>query len=290
MPCPLAARLPGLLVTFLVLPTAALAQTAAPTGVVFAVDGSALLRDMGPDLHRAVADAGLPLAVQTFGWSHGAGRVFSDLRGQARHRDKGQELAGRILAHRQAHPADRIVIVAHSAGAAVTLAAAEGLPAGTVDRIILLAPAVSARYDVRPALAATREGIDAYHSSKDLISLTLTMTGTTDGWNGASAGRGGFDAADPGLRQYAWQADMAPTGNWGGHFGSTRPEFLRAYVVPLLAAAPPPAGAPGEPIATPANGGRFALTVRGASPQPAGPQPPAGPSGIAPISNSLRIP
>ena len=53
-------------------------------GVVVVHDGSGGLRPMGADLGRAVADFGLHLKVLPFEWSHGAGRVFSDLCGQQR--------------------------------------------------------------------------------------------------------------------------------------------------------------------------------------------------------------
>jgi pimeloyl-ACP methyl ester carboxylesterase len=210
-----------------------------PEGVVFAVDGSGCLREMGCDLTRAVADAGLPLCVETFTWSHGRGRVLSDLRHRSRHATKGEELAAAILARRHACPGGRIVVVAHSSGAAVVLAAAECLPACAIDRIILLAPAVSCRRDLGPALCVSREGIDSFYSHKDWTSLSLAVTGTADGWGHTSAGRLGFEATACAecsrLRQYPWDASMSKFGHTGGHWSCTRFEFLRAYVVPLLA-------------------------------------------------------
>lgn len=251
----------ALLISLLFLPTVhACAQTLAPPvlpspeGVVFSLDGSGCLREMGLDLTCAVAEAGLPLCVQPFAWSHGRGRVLSDLRHTAHHRSKGEELASLILAHRHAHPTGRIVVVAHSSGAAVVLAAAELLPECAIDRIILLAPAVSCRRDLGHALRVSREGIDSFHSHKDWISRCLLLTGTADGWGCSSAGRGGFE---PGtceeyarLRQYPWQACMGDAGHTGGHYGCTRLEFLRTYVVPLLAcdaSQPGPVSAPLPP-------------------------------------------
>src|SRR5204863_8018990 len=103
-------------------------------------------------LATVVAEAHLPLTVSEFNWSHGGGRIFADLRSQSNHRTMGKQLASAVLAQRAACPNGRVVIVTHSAGAAVTLAAADCLPDHSVDRIIMLAPAVSPGCDVRPAL------------------------------------------------------------------------------------------------------------------------------------------
>jgi hypothetical protein len=212
--------------------------------VIFCVDGSGCLREMGPDLSQAVAEAGLPLTVDCFSWSHGRGRVLADLHGHEHHRDKGKELAGAILAQRRNCPGGKIYLVCHSSGAAVGLAAVECLPPGAVDRIILLAPAVSPQYDLRPALRCACEGIDVFTSRRDLLSCTLALVGTADGMHCLSAGRVGFTAPPAcrcdaalyaNLRQHPWESCMGAAGHLGGHFGCTRAGFFRAYLVPLLA-------------------------------------------------------
>ena len=58
------------------------------------------------------------------------------------------------------------------------------------------------------------------------------------------AGRVGFSPPCPSaadtvlyarLRQHAWDPSVEWTGNNGGHYGSHHPQFMRAYVLPLLA-------------------------------------------------------
>jgi pimeloyl-ACP methyl ester carboxylesterase len=211
--------------------------------VVFAVDGSACLRHIGDDLRRAVYHAYLPLQVLDFPWSYGPGRVFADLRCVSHHKAKGQELAGLILAYRQSCPDATIHLVCHSSGAAVVLSAAEDLPPGSVDRIVLLAPAVSSGYNLRPALACAREGIDCFYSPWDLTSCSLGLVGTTDGCHLPSAGCLGFTSVVDGqggrgyqnLRQHRWSVAMREVGHFGGHYGCTHFGFFQAYVVPLLA-------------------------------------------------------
>jgi hypothetical protein len=212
-------------------------------GEVYTLNGSGCLRSITDDLQRAVGEAGLPLHVVDFAWSNGLGRIFTDLRCQSHHQAKGEELAGLILAHRYSHPGGRIYLVCHSSGAAVVLAAVKCLPPGSVDRIIMLAAAVSSSYDLRRALACAREGMDCFYSPMDLTSCSLALFGTSDGYHKPSAGYlsftpvadGSGDGAYQNLRQYGWSSTMMQAGNFGGHYGCTRLGFLRDYVVPLLA-------------------------------------------------------
>jgi pimeloyl-ACP methyl ester carboxylesterase len=209
-------------------------------GLVIAVDGSAHLRGIGDDLRQAIAEAHLPLDVESFAWSHGAGRVLSDLHGHDHQRAKGLELAERITQSRKTCPTRKVYLVCHSAGAAVVLAAAQHLPPGSVERIIFLAPALAPSRDLRPVLCCSRQGIDSFHSQNDVIGrVGLSLVGTADGQFSMSAASVGFtpypDELYANLRQHAWVWEMSRTGYYGGHFGCTHSAFLRAYVVPLLA-------------------------------------------------------
>jgi len=119
------------------------------------------------------------------------------------------------------------------------------VPPGSIDRLILLAPAVSSAYDLRLALRNTRQGIDVFRSYHDLLILGLYvyLIGTTDRHWDAAAGRVGFEPIVCGpsdcalyqkLRDHPWDPSLAWTGHDGGHYGSHSPGYLRAYVLPLL--------------------------------------------------------
>jgi hypothetical protein len=212
-------------------------------GVVFVADGSGNLHGAYDGLVQIVAECGLPLCVERVDWSHGKCRILADLHSHCHQRAKAHDLAGQVLAYRAAHPGCRVCLVGHSAGAAIVLLAAECLPPGAVDRIILLAPAVSPAYDLRPALSCACEGIDSFHSGRDCISLLLCTVGTADDCWTSSAGRHGFkpvchcpeDTCLYGkLRQHPWERECGETGHHGGHFGWTSCASLRAYVLPLL--------------------------------------------------------
>jgi pimeloyl-ACP methyl ester carboxylesterase len=214
--------------------------------VVFCADGAGNSAGLSTALRQAVAAERLPLCVETVDWSYGPGRYLADEIDYAHARVGGRRLAARVAAYRQAYPGSRVCLIGHSAGSAVVLAAAEDLPPGAVDRIVLLSPAVSSGYDLRPALRTARQGIDVFCSERDwlVLGVGVRIVGTTDRRWGPAAGRVGFNPVITGpddaalyarLREHPWDPCLAWTGNTGGHFGTyEQPRFLHAYVLPLL--------------------------------------------------------
>jgi pimeloyl-ACP methyl ester carboxylesterase len=226
-------------------PTPARATLPVAQGIVIVCDGSGDFRTLSTGLARAVLSARMPLYVETFVWSHGYGRYVIDHTDHCNHIEMGRVLAQRVLAYRRAYPGLRLYLAAHSAGNAVALAAAEQLPPDTLDRIILLAPSVSPCYDLRPALASAREGIDAFVSERDRVVLgaAMYMVGTADRRAGPAAGLAGFrpEVSTPSdatlycrFRQHNWHPAMSWTGHDGGHYGNNRADFLGPYVLPLF--------------------------------------------------------
>jgi pimeloyl-ACP methyl ester carboxylesterase len=222
------------------------ALPASAHGIVFAADGAGDFRACSRSLRKAVEAEHLPFAVEAVPWSHGYGRVLSDQMGHGHARVAGQQLAERISELRYQNPHAEIFLVGHSAGSAVVLSAAELLPPDTVSKIILLAPSVSAAYDLRPALRCARGGMDVFYSKWDwwYLGFAVTLVGDADGtWLQPAAGRVGFrprseldqdDSFYAKLRQYPWDAKQAWTGNLGGHYGAYQQDFLKAYVLPLF--------------------------------------------------------
>ncbi len=218
---------------------------AAAGDVVFIANGSGDIRSVTAGLETAVAEAGLPLEVETFVWSHGFGRYLADHIDHPYHVAKGYRLAEIVTAYRQAEPGRAIYLIGHSAGSDVVLTAAAVLPPGSIERIILLDPSVSATYDLRPALRCARAGIDSFYSEHELFLLGVGtgIAGTADNRREPPAGRVGFRPVIvcPGdaelyarLRQHPWDPAVAWTGDLGGHYGSNHAEFLAAYVLPLF--------------------------------------------------------
>jgi pimeloyl-ACP methyl ester carboxylesterase len=213
--------------------------------VVFVANGSGDFRSVSANLSQVVTETATPLQVETVPWSHGRWRYLADHLDHANHVSQGQQLAAQVIACRQACPGRRVYLVGHSSGCAVVLAAAEALPADSIDRVILLAPSVCVSYDLRPALRTARAGIEVFYSNQDIAILGLGMgiVGTAEGGCRIAAGRRGFNpvitcttdaALYEKLHQHAWDPAVAWSGHTGGHYGSNQPEFLRAYVLPLL--------------------------------------------------------
>jgi pimeloyl-ACP methyl ester carboxylesterase len=214
--------------------------------VVFVANSSGDFRTTGAGLRRVVEEDRVPLHVEDFVWSHGYGRYVLDHVDHANHREQGHRLACLVAEHRRGCPSGAVYLVGHSAGSAVILAAMEELPRGVVERVVLLGPSVACDYDLRPALARSRLGIDVFTSRRDVVQLGVGVgiAGTADRKWAPAAGRLGFcpivtcpqdGALYAKLREHPWDECVAcGTGYEGLHFGTARPEFMRAVVLPLL--------------------------------------------------------
>ena len=217
-----------------------------PQHVLFVADGAGDYRACSAAVRETVRSDGLPLEVVTFVWSHGYLRNFADHNDYAFARFRGRELAERVLEQRRTRPDLPVSLVGHSAGCGVVLAAAEQLPPDTVDRIVLMAPSVSAEYDVRPGLRAARFGIDNFYSPEDWLWLGwfVDLVGAMDDRCATrTAGRYAFtihsdDPADEPLwsklRQHCWEPDLRTFGHDGEHYGAYQPDHLRRFVLPLF--------------------------------------------------------
>ena len=217
--------------------------------VVFVADGSGDYRTTSKALCEATRACGAPLRIETFVWSHGYSRMLIDHVDHCNHLEEGRRLAGLVVAARQSCPERGVYLVGHSSGTAVILAAAEASPPGSIDRVVLLAPAVACDYDLRPALRSVRGGIDVFISRRDIGALGFGtgVAGTADRRWSAASGRVGFAPilTCPGdellyskLRIHPWDRCVLWSGNRGSHYGTLEPGFMRAYVLPLLSRSP----------------------------------------------------
>jgi pimeloyl-ACP methyl ester carboxylesterase len=218
-----------------------------PRPLVWVVDGAGDLKGCSTALSSANMLAGNPLELSVFPWSHGYRRLLLDQIDWQHAKTQGERLAVAIQSRKEREPGRRVVLVGHSAGCAVVLAAGDALPPDAIDRTVLLAPSVSTGYDLRPSLSAAKEGLDVFCSRKDWVALgfVIRVVGTTDAGSGTAAGRFGFRpkgevASDPAvsakLRQHFWSAEQAWTGHTGGHHGMHSPAFVHAYLFPLFGA------------------------------------------------------
>ncbi len=220
------------------------------TIVVVGVNGDNLL---SAGLSRGIVEGGYPGAVEVIDWTTGYWPLFVyHLRSDARHDRGAHQIGERVAAYRSRYPGREVNLVAYSAGAAVALEALEELPESeTVDRLILLAGAVSPAHDLRPALAHCRIGLWNYYQPQDVVALWAgtIVAGTADGHHLMSAGAVGFwshpgyteveqELIDRKLVQMPYEPRMALTGNLGGHFHCVNHRFVAEWIAPVLEQAP----------------------------------------------------
>jgi hypothetical protein len=219
-----------------------------PRGIVLVADGAGAYQTASRTIAGAVDALGLPLYVRSFDWTHGRGQALADIVDYPYARCQGRRLAEEVVRYRRGCPNVPIYLVGYSAGTGVVLAAGEYLPADTLERIVLLAPAVSACYDLRGALASARQGVDAFTSERDTgwLGFGTGLVGTTDRTRDPAAGRVGFrpPVLSPcelflaaRLHQHPWDPSLVWTGHEGGHADSLQLIHLKLFILPLLAPA-----------------------------------------------------
>jgi pimeloyl-ACP methyl ester carboxylesterase len=228
------------------------AGSAAVPAAVFVVDGAGNFQSASNQLRTLANQHRYPIEIFTYEWSHGNYRVVLDQTDYCHARRKGAELAAILDAHHQAHPEQPIYLIGHSAGTIIVLAALEHVSPNVVERAILLAPSVSAKYDLRPALASVKQDLHVFYSARDWWYLGVWMyaLGTCDRHRSVAAGCIGFRDSPRGeegdlsckLVQHGWRFRDRKLGHNGGHFGTYQFGYLRTRIVPLVL--PPPYSPP----------------------------------------------
>jgi len=211
-------------------------------GIVYIIDGAGASGFTPLVLKSCLA--GLPYELQQFRWGTGYGRVLSDLTNRENMLAKSDQLHQIICDYKKRHPDRRIFIIAKSAGTAIALNAVSKMDAETIERLILLSPAVSPGYSLTAALAAVRQDIICFWSPVDIFYLKYGTSwfGTADGVFGKAAGLIGFQIPEESaelphfkkLRQIKWEPSMMRYLHTGDHWGNSMPPFVIKFIVPLL--------------------------------------------------------
>jgi hypothetical protein len=212
-------------------------------------------------------------AVEVYPWGHGFGRWLADLTDVTNRDAQARSIAEMVKDFKTLQSDEPVFLVAKSGGSGVVVKALELLDQDAVERVVLLAPALSSTYDLSRALRAVRHEMVVFWSPLDIFILGLgtLIFGTIDRVRARSAGLVGFVAPAESdrsaglsrddtkigatrwrpaqdrpaerdgnpreyakLRQIRWRPSMVATGYLGGHFGPDSPLFLKRYVLPLL--------------------------------------------------------
>ena len=200
-------------------------------------------RGLDSRMVRSLVQAGFEGETEVYDWtSTDAG--LAALTNQERHRQEAGVVAAKITTLRRADPNREIILTAHSGGTGVIVWALEKLPPDVhVDRVLLIASALSPTYDLSTALAHIDGEMFNFYSPLDVAVLDVgtTVFGTIDGPKTAAAGCVGFSApkgADAAqyrkLRQFSYDSQWLRLGNTGSHVGAMARPFARAVLTPLV--------------------------------------------------------
>lgn len=194
-------------------------------------------------------EGGVQSAIEIRDWGTPIpGGFLINLTDLERNHQEAEALQARITDYQRSYPGRPVHVIGHSGGAGIALLAMEKFAYDQkISSVILLAAAVSPRYDLRDAIRHTENGVYNFHSPFDRILLDIgtRMFGTMDRSHDASAGVNGFElpyqadkameaAYQAGLHQVKWNSSMLARANDGGHFGWTARPYVAQDIAPLL--------------------------------------------------------
>jgi len=192
-------------------------------------------------------DAGIDANIVVYDWTEHEPGIRA-LQAYDRNQREAQTIADLIAAHAVADPRSPIFITAHSGGCGLAAWALAKLPPDVkVQTVLFIAPALSPRFDLSPALRHVNGKMYAFSSRFDTVVLFTgtRIFGTIDGVQTEAAGFSGFiqpQDADPlmyqKLVQRAYQADWAKYDDFGDHIGGMARAFASAILAPLISPIP----------------------------------------------------
>lgn len=182
-------------------------------------------------------------SIQIFGWGAPAPLFFMNFSTESIHDRAESELAERIGDWHAANPGARIDLIGHSAGCGVILGALPRVEKSSrVHDVILIAPSVSPRYGLVPALERIEGRMYVFVSDRDTLFLKWRTGnfGTYDRIKTPAAGNVGFELSDlpvdraDRVVQFRYDPGWSTLGNDGGHFGALSEAFAAQIIIPLL--------------------------------------------------------
>jgi pimeloyl-ACP methyl ester carboxylesterase len=163
--------------------------------------------------------------------------TIHNLRAHERNTATASAIAAEIAQWRRAHPDAPFYLVGYSGGGGMATLVTAALPEGvSIDRLVLVAPAISPDYPLSTkVLPHVREYVVNYASERDLQVGWGTRTfGTIDRKNTQSAGAVGFAAAHERVLEYRWSTGDLGLGHSGNHLAYLSGRWQAAKLLPAL--------------------------------------------------------
>lgn len=215
-------------------------------GLVLILPGVEGIGPFNRNIRQGLVDAHVNRAIEIVRWGSPlplVGMAFnqSDPIG---HHLEAERVAKMIVKYQVQYPDRPVYLIGHSGGCGIAVFAAEALArtpgSKPLEGMVLLAPSVSANYDLSPALAACRQGIlNFYNEDDELLHVGTGIMGNMDGGHGASGGRVSFNTEIYPQPQYARLYQIRSLGASGAegnhpHVAVTEPSFVSMYVAPWI--------------------------------------------------------
>lgn len=215
------------------------------TGIVVGVMGN---KSGYTELEKGLVAGGMPGAVEVIDWTLGPLGIFINLHGESRARREAQKVADQIVRYQDDYPGRPVHLLGHSGGTGFVTFVLEALPEGrTITSAHMLGSAMPCDYNLTAALKKTDRGIWNWYCKEDWLYLSTAtgVFGTFCGGLGDCSGLAGYeepkDLTAEGKRLYrtklheiSWEEWWKSTGHKGGHWGTTRTEFAKQFLVPAL--------------------------------------------------------
>jgi len=219
-------------------------------GYVIVLPGVEGRSPLNRSVAEGLADGGVPSAIEVYDWTVGPSWLSAvvNLRARSHNRLQARKIAEKIVRYQNKYPGRPVHIIGHSGGGGIAVYALEALPPRRkVTAALLLAPALSPDYDLRPALRHVEVGIYNFYSPYDVgfLKLGTSTFGTIDGRHTRAAGAVGFntpwglDRDDrrlyaERLHQQRYLSRMAESGHPGTHVGWANRRFVAEWLAPLV--------------------------------------------------------
>lgn len=215
----------------------------APHTFLLHLNGIGGKRIMDRWLLEGLAQGGLEASYRIYDWT-GDEEGMLALADVKLHQTESAKVAAMLADYHRDHPADRIILTSHSAGAGIAAWALSQLPAGTnIDTWLMLEPALSPQFDLSAALSHVNGRAYVFSSINDgiVLSAGTRLMGTVDRVQTDAAGFSGFVRPPQGdVRQYQklisvpYDTAWLRLGNFGDHIGCMMRPFARAVIAPIL--------------------------------------------------------
>jgi pimeloyl-ACP methyl ester carboxylesterase len=163
--------------------------------------------------------------------------TIHNLRAHERNLATAAAIAAEIAQWRRAHPNAPFYLVGYSGGGGMATLVTAALPEGvSIDRLVLVAPAISPDYPLGiEVLPHVREHVVNYASERDLQVGWGTRTfGTIDRKNTYSAGAIGFTDVHERVLEYRWSSGDLGLGHSGNHLAYLSGRWQAAKLLPAL--------------------------------------------------------